>query len=61
MKNIRVNKWRFVFVILGQSQYGKEDIDQFETYNEAVKMIKEYRLCMPTFSLKIIKRRELNT
>ena len=54
------NKYSYVFVIKGWSSYGVEDIDEFETYSEALRMLKEYRLAMPTFSLKIIKRRVLN-
>lgn len=54
------NKWKQVFVIKGKSSYGTEDIDEFDTMSEARKMIKEYRLAMPTFSLQIIKRKVLN-
>lgn len=57
---MKTNKWKYVFVIKGTSSYGTEDIDQFNTRQEAFKMLKEYRLCMPTFSLKIVKRKELN-
>lgn len=56
----RINKWLHVFVIIGQTSYGKEDIDEFTTFSEARKMIKEYRMVMPEFSLRIIKRRQLN-
>lgn len=57
---MRKNKWKYVFVIKGRSSYGVEDIDQFDSLSEARKMIKEYRMAMPTFSLTIIKRKELN-
>ena len=57
---MRVNKWKLVYVIKGSSSYGTEDIDEFDSLTEARKMIKEYYLAMPEFSLKIIKRKELN-
>lgn len=57
---MKKNKWRFVFVIKGRSTYGVEDIDEFDTVSEARKMLIEYRIAMPTFSLTIVKRRELN-
>ncbi len=57
---MKINKYVFSYVILGNSSYGKEDIDEFTTRTEAVKMIKEYRMAMPTFSLRIIKRRIIN-
>lgn len=57
---MKFNKWKKVFVIIGYSEYGKEDIDEFEDRKEAIKMIKEYRMAMPTFSLKIITRRVIN-
>lgn len=57
---MRINKWNFIYVIVGQSAYGREDIDEFTTRIEARKMLKEYALSMPTFSLRIVKRRVLN-
>ena len=57
---MKVNKWKYVFVIKGSSRYGKEDIDSFDTFQEARKMLVEYRMAMPDFSLTIIKRKELN-
>jgi hypothetical protein len=54
------NKWKKVYVIKGKSSYGTEDIDEFETRVEARKMLVEYRLAMPTFSLQIVERRVLN-
>lgn len=56
--NPRPRKFKDVYVIVGRSSYGKEDIDEFETLEEARKMIKEYRMAMPTFSLNIVKRKE---
>jgi len=56
--NPRPRKFKDVYVIVGRSSYGKEDIDEFETLAEARKMIKEYRMAMPTFSLNIVKRKE---
>lgn len=44
--------------IVWHSEYGTEDIDVFDSLKEAREMITEYRLCMPTLSLWIVKRRE---
>lgn len=52
-------KRKTVYVILGRSSYGKEDVDEFDSFSEAKKMIGEYRIAMPTYSLRIIKRRVL--
>ena len=57
---MRKNKYNYFYVIKGQSAYGTEDIDEFDTYKEARQSLKEYRLAMPSFSLTIVKRRELN-
>lgn len=54
------NKWKYFYVIVGRSSYGKEDIDQFDSFQETKKMLVEYRMAMPTFSLSIVKRKELN-
>jgi hypothetical protein len=56
--NPRPRKFKDIFVIVGHSSYGKEDIDQFDTLQEARKMLIEYRMAMPTFALKIVKRKE---
>jgi len=56
--NPRPRKFKDVYVIVGYSSYGKEDIDEFDTMSEARKMIIEYRMAMPTYSLKIVKRKE---
>lgn len=57
---MRKNKYKYFYVIKGHSVYGTEDIDQFDTYKEARQNLKEYRLSMPSFSLTIVKRREIN-
>jgi hypothetical protein len=57
---MKINKWKMIYVIKGLSSYGKEDIDEFDSFSEARKMIKEYRMAMPTYSLSIAKRRVLN-
>lgn len=47
-----------IYVIVGRSQYGKEDIDEFNTRSEALKMIKEYRLAFGAgWDLKIVGRK----
>jgi len=56
---MKENKWEYFFVIIGKSKWGKEDIDQFDSLKVATKMIAEYRIAMPSFSMTIIKRREL--
>lgn len=53
------NKYRYFFVIVGSSDFGVEDIDSFDTMQETLKMYKEYKMAMPTYSLKIVQRREL--
>ena len=60
MSTIKVNKYIHIYVIRGRSSYGTEDIHEFNTLSEARKMIIEYRLAMPTFSLSIVKRRVAN-
>ncbi len=57
---MKTNKWKMIYVIKGVSVYGTEDIDEFDSFLEARKMLNEYRLGMPTFSLSIVKRRILN-
>ncbi len=57
---MKKNKWKYYFVIVGTSAYGKEDIDEFDTWQETKKMVKEYRMAMPEFSLKVVKRKALN-
>ena len=56
---MRKNKYKYFYVIKGQSSYDTEDIDQFDSYKEARQNLKEYRLAMSGFSLTIVKRREL--
>lgn len=57
---MKINKYVFEFVIKGVSSYGKEDIDSFDTRKEALKMLREYKMAMPEFSLSIVKRRSIN-
>lgn len=57
---MKKNKYNYFYVIKGQSSYGTEDIDQFDSYKETRQNLKEYRLAMSSFSLTIVKRRVLN-
>jgi len=42
-----------MFAIIGISEWGTEEIDTFDTVEEARAMLAEYRLAMPTFLLSI--------
>lgn len=56
----RVNKWKTIFVIKAMTNYGREDIDTFDSYSETRKMLIEYRIAMPSTALYIVRRRVLN-
>ena len=58
---MRVNKWKYVYVIVGRGAWGREDVDFFDTLSETRKMLKEYNMAYNgSMSLSIIKRRVLN-
>jgi hypothetical protein len=58
---MRVNKWKYIFVIVGRSSWGREDVDFFDTLSETRKMLKEYVMAYNgSMGLSIIKRRVLN-
>lgn len=39
-----IRKTKDVYSIIWESEYGTEEIDSFESYIEAAKMIKEYKI-----------------
>ena len=45
------------FVLIWHSQYGKEEIDSFDTRAEAIKMRKEYRMAFNEGCIIIERRR----
>ena len=45
------------FVLVWHSQYGKEEIDEFDSREEARKMQSEYRMAFGEGYISIIKRR----
>jgi len=44
------------FALIWHSQYGKEEVDSFDTREEAIKMREEYRMAFHNEGCIIIKR-----
>jgi hypothetical protein len=55
------NKYLYLFVVQGSyGSYGWEDLDESDTYREALYNLHEYRISSGPAPHRIIKRREPN-